>query len=253
MKSLTIVIALVSLTCCTFAQGSFQNLSFDRGKIVSMEGYPPFVVSPEAALPAWAYSGEAWMVLNTLGIGSAMVSIHDQYSPFVSVLEGKYTLFFQRRVPGGNPIPSVSQTAVLPDWAYSLQYKTGNQSSSAFGPDSFDVTFDGQLLPRTLLETTDTYRLWAVDLMPVFGEYGELRFAGWGALDALQFSTVHIPEPSTLPLVLSALVTCILCRCSTARPSRIDPSGLGYPRANGRDAVGPGPEQPCIPAPPTPP
>lgn len=202
-------LALYSLIAVSGANAqSFINLGFEQGNLVPAP--ESFQVVADAALPGWrvehwtpleGYFRPYYVGYNAYALGSAVAILHDRQSAHAAVLGGNHSLELQQAWPY-RVSPSISQTASLPSWAYSLQYKTDVLSHGGSGVSDFEVTFDGQSLSRSLLESTTTYAIWAVDLAPVLGEYGELKFTGWGVLDDIQFSPLEVPEPAAWTILL---------------------------------------------------
>ena len=167
-----VIVALLVLLCplCSWSQ-YFRNLGFEQAELVFFDALE---IDPSRGIPYWSrgasiptyppsYPGVAY---NMVGIGSAMVSLHDDQSRFVEVLSSKYSVLFQTSATAEVSVPAMWQTGALPDFARSLTYKTDYANVNA-SPTQFGVLFSGELLPQVRLDATATYQLWGVDLSAV--------------------------------------------------------------------------------------
>ena len=62
--------------------------------------------------------------------------------------------------------------------------------------------FGGQYIPLVQFDTSGNNIIMAGDISMFAGQTGELRFAGAGLFDDIQFSNQAIPEPSLIGLSL---------------------------------------------------
>jgi hypothetical protein len=74
------------------------------------------------------------------------------------------------------------------------------------------VSFAGQPLSFIRLGTTPISIKWGADITGFAGQTGELQFSavpgftGTGIIDSIQFSTLVVPEPTALTLILEGLL-----------------------------------------------
>ncbi len=79
---LLLLALLVSLSLCSFGQGTFRNLDFESANVA---GYSTGDVPITIALPGWkGYLGTFeidWVIYNTVSIGAAAISLQGPGSP----------------------------------------------------------------------------------------------------------------------------------------------------------------------------
>jgi len=174
-------------------QGTFQNLDFEAAQIIPIlpVPFPQNLVATSNALPGWSAS-EPIIPYNTISLGAAAISIHDQDDVY-HVFEGKYSVLLQQSF-NGLVSPSLWQVGAIPEGSKSLRYLGGVSS----------VTFDGHPLEFVSLGPSHGTYLLGADISEFAGQAGELRFSGDGWLDLIGFSPEPIPEPS--PAALHLLV-----------------------------------------------
>ena len=156
--------------------------------------------------------------------GSPSISIHDASSSvtFLHVLQGRYTTFLQIASSGVHP--AIGQVGTIPANAQSVRF---------FANGAISVSFGGQPLPVTALETTPNYTIYGADVSAFAGQTRELlfqpeypAFLGYynygSSLDNIFFSPEPVPEPGTVALfTLGVLVLLGVRRIGTK---------AGYPR-----------------------
>ena len=98
-------------------------------------------------------------------------------------------VLLQPQYPTGSPVPAIAQTGTVPASAMSVRF---------YGLAGFAVSFAGQTIPISQLDTTPNYNIYGGDISMFANQTGELRFTGGGSLDMIHFSSQQIPEPSTL-------------------------------------------------------
>ena len=223
-------IAAVALSCHAQALAApFQNLDFESATIGTIvNGYE---LPTSQALPYWTNDNwdAGYVGYDGCSLASTMVSIQDGLNPYqqgsvwMYPLQGYYSVFLQGSyVPKGAPWTSrdawISQTGDVPSDARSLMFETD------FAPDAtFAVSLNGTPIPMSL------YSLGPV-INPNFGPVetyiGDISaFAGQQAvtlrfepvstdglsaqadLDAIQFSTIVVPEPSALMLIVAGVLS----------------------------------------------
>ena len=179
-------------------QGTFQNLDFENGTFVPIQGNSYFV-EPGPALPGWtSYIGTnlaQYALHNTLSLTPiADIAIFGPDLP-PGEFHGHYYIVLQAGDdPFGGPgrvNSGIAQTGMIPSDAQSMRLYL------AFGALSF--SFAGQPIPLTNLGpgggASINYNIYGADVSPFAGQTGALRLQGVGYLDFIQFSTQPIPEP----------------------------------------------------------
>ncbi|MCX6922947.1 MAG: hypothetical protein NT154_07020 [Verrucomicrobia bacterium] len=98
--------------------------------------------------------------------------------------------------------PGGSGQIVLTEIAQSGTIPLGSQSIEFYAfAAAFYVTFAGHEIPLTEIGGSySTNFVYGGDISAFAGQTGELRFAGGGYLDDIQFSTEPIPEPGVFGL-----------------------------------------------------
>jgi hypothetical protein len=130
----------------------------------------------------------------------------------LGVIQGNYTAILQSgNTLAPNPQPAdttLSQTALVPIGTQSLLFK----AYEAFDQNRqfLFVTLGGQTLFLTPLSTGSNYTLYGANVSAWAGQTAELAFTLLAenphannelvSLDAIQFSTQSVPEPSTFAL-----------------------------------------------------
>ena len=120
-------------------------------------------------------------------------------APSIQAIQGNYSLLMQggsRTSPITNGA-SIWQTGQIPISAESMTY-WGN---------ALQVTFNNQLLTFNAISNTANYTVWGADVSAYAGQTGQLMFAvpwqGSAMLDNIQFSSMPIPEPGSLALLVA--------------------------------------------------
>lgn len=201
------VIALISVSLSTQAQGTFQNLDFEQARIVPDPASPlyPTAVAVTNAVPGWTvYVGAFYpydILYDTVSLGAAAVSIHDTNDFGMQVLQGRYTLLLQTSFPDGQQLPSIGQVGLIPSDAQSIRF---------YALGTISVTANGQPVLTMPISTEPDYTVYGGDISAFVGQTVDLRFRCdlySAALDNIFFSTLPIPEPGVLGLsVLGGLV-----------------------------------------------
>ena len=209
-------------------QGSFQNLGFESASLVPIPGDPYGRVQFAPAFPGWtglvggAQSTDA--LYNNAFLDTSAISIIDHGWPAGGlgaggVIAGNFTAILQAGLGGASGTPAdtaISQTALVPATAQSLQFK-------AYAPGFLSpivplfVTLGGQRLSLTPLASAANYTLYGADIHTLAGQMAELDFTvpagnphvnnNYVFLDSIQFSNLPVPEPGILGLsALGALL-----------------------------------------------
>jgi hypothetical protein len=128
---------------------------------------------------------------------------------------------FQEETGPFTPV-SIKQTGLVPADAQSIRFS----GIAGFPlPSRFTVSLDGQNLPWATLEQNGSVGLFAADVSAFAGRVAELRFSSAPDqpffLDAISFSPVAVPEPSSWALMgagLLCLAAFIRKRACAERP-----------------------------------
>lgn len=146
-----------------------------------------------------AYPGA--LAYNTISLGGAAVVLHDENSPYFSPLIGNYSavLFNGIQPPVGDGlIAEIGQTGTIPVGTLSLRFVATSLSPV--------VSFGGNAIAVQQVGSTARYNVFAGDISSFAGQTGELRFSQTGLFDQVTFSTVAVPEPATMALLLAGAV-----------------------------------------------
>lgn len=212
MKKTLLSVFVVAFVNSISAQG-FINLDFESANIVLIDpstGRSQF----NPAFPGWsATSGGILLsqaLYNNTRLSGAGISIIDSSSTVGILIQGNYTAVLQS---GGltntqtGVDTSLFQTGEVPVGTKSLQFLARTFLSPT---GQFTVTMNGQLLSLLVLSAGADYNLYGADVSTWGGQSAELSFNVLGVtpqvssrslyLDAIQFSSSPIPEPSTLAL-----------------------------------------------------
>ena len=204
-QALLTAAVLAATSCLLHAQGTFQNLNFEQALVpdVLAGQYGGDVLVTNGA-PHWAvYLGgtqQSSMFHNNLSLGGPAVSIFGPQWISSQILEGNYTISLQPSTAGPPLTAAIGQTGSIPLTAKSVRFY--GQANGGYA-----VTFGGQPIPLITIGSTSSYSIFGGDISAFANQTGELRFQGVGLLDAVQFSTVAIPEPGVFGLsALGALL-----------------------------------------------
>ena len=159
-------------------------------------------------MPGWSVdvTSDGGIFHNGTSLGGAAIAIEGpQFNPSF-ILRGNYSAYLVGNF-SGPPIESASiwQTAQVPQTARSLYFI----SHSVLGPGSgFDVKLGNVSIPVTDMGSTSQYTIWAGDISIFAGQTEQLMFTAppgqGGFLDQITFSTLSVPEPSTVSLAALA-------------------------------------------------
>jgi hypothetical protein len=111
----------------THAQGTFENLNFEKARPISGgDPYDISAVTAASALPAWTVTiggvQQTEINLNDPSLGSpavGLISVADQYG--FSPIDGNYSVLLEGSFPTSTP--SISQTGVIPTDTQSLLFE----------------------------------------------------------------------------------------------------------------------------------
>jgi hypothetical protein len=209
VSQFTVASLAIVFTQAVFAQG-FQNLNFENGVFVPIDGDPYGRVQWDQAMPGWqGYVGG--MQMTSIIPNGVPIGLPGQ-TPFIAIIappmgsapEGSSQIAFGAATDGlGNRINvALSQTGEIPSQAMSLLFLAN------YAPA---VLLDGRQLAVVTVGTGPlSSTLFGVDVTSFAGQTLELRFEpglGIDYLDNIQFSSTGIPEPSAFSLFLLGSLT----------------------------------------------
>lgn len=200
------------------AQGTFQNLDFERATIVPDPSsvYYPYAVYAINAIPGWTptgFLGTNVILYNAISLGATSVSLYGLNSTggTPAPLDGAFSIGLY----GGGGIPtgaSISQTGLVPADAASIRFIA--QPPSPLVEGILLISLGGQNIPFSAISTGPNYTMYGGNIPSAFaGQIGQLTFTApnggnnYWAIDNIQFSTRSVPEPGILALAaLGALL-----------------------------------------------
>ena len=199
--SFALVAAL--LPSATLAQGTFVNLDFEAATVPYLTNSARWVSAADA-FPGWTVSTDntpnTLVPYNGMPSGSGYVGLTaNSYIRWMQQA-GRYSAWF---MPWEGSSCSLMQTGTVPGDAKSLQFVAGNLSART----PLTVTFDGQVLPASLVWSDVMRAGYSVDVSPYAGTTGELRFtvsvdpSGSGWRDSYLDNLVFVPEPQVWQLL----------------------------------------------------
>ena len=197
---------LLSATCLPLAglaQGTFVNLDFEAATVPYLTNSARWVSAADA-FPGWTVltdSTPSTMVpYNGMPSGSGYVGLTaNSYIRWMQQA-GRYSAWFS--LWEGSTC-TLAQTGTVPENARSIQFVAGELSART----QLTVTFDGHVLPASLVWSDVMSAGYSVDVSPYAGTTGELRFtgsidpngAGW--YDFYLDNLVFVPEPAVWQLL----------------------------------------------------
>ena len=201
------------------AQGTFRNLDFELAQVPTST--PPSTLVPASeALPLWtAYVGnnqQSTVLYNNLYLGQAVVALlsSDPRNPFPNgVIQGNYTAVLEAGAGGD---AAISQTGTIPPGTKSILFEANMPAASGW-----TISVGGVTIPVVQVSQVNSYfSLYGGDISAFAGRTEELRFTallGQGTpdnmfLDAIQFSSSPIPEPSETAMIAFGGLLFILIR-----------------------------------------
>ena len=149
---------------------------------------------PQQAIPGWsAYvSGGGFVGFNTVSLGGAVLILHDLNSPVHPAIVGNYSIWVADGLNGTTA--AIGQSGIIPVDSQSLRFV-----ATSLAPV---VTFADTPIGLTIVNSTATYNVFAGDITALAGQTGELRFSQTGLFDQVTFSTLPVPEPGVIGLLL---------------------------------------------------
>lgn len=189
-------------------QGTFQNLDFESAVIVPVPGLPG-VVEFAPALPGWTgYLGtnrQTLALFNNLFVGSAGIALLGPGWSGGGIIAGNYTAVLQAGSEDGSPADAaIAQSGLVPPGTRSIQLVSSGERNG------FVVSLGGQQLSLVILGAQNGYNIYAGDITQFAGETEDLRITALSAplrpgnlyLDSITFSSLPIPEPRAINLLL---------------------------------------------------
>jgi hypothetical protein len=193
----------------------FQNLNFESANlpIIPLDEYG--TLQPiNLAMPGWSiFLGSCpfdQVLHNNSTAGTASVWIFGPATR-ARIFEGNYTVVL---APGagcvGEPVGvSIEQQGRIPDNALSLQFFGASRPLRPSSAQRFGVYVNGTEVDAFTLASNQDYETYGVDIAPFRGQEVALRITSFWlpdepnglSLDALTFSPVSVPEPSTWALL----------------------------------------------------
>jgi hypothetical protein len=192
----------------------FQNLGFESAVIETPLKDSPYIAVASRALPSWIWANAGQYILyDDIALDAPCISIHDGYEAHLKPLEGNYLIVMQNgRDQSGYLGTWLAQTGVVPPDAKSLMFSTDFAQYAG----QLIVSFQGTVIPMRLYSVGDPVNdnrpveTFIGDISPFAGQEGELRFDLTPdphtliTLDAIEFSPIVSPEPSSFVLLVIA-------------------------------------------------
>jgi hypothetical protein len=223
------LVAIVGLFPTAVLSSSFHNLDFESAVI---NGEPYSSQPASQALPGWTISSpNGYVLYDSITLDSSCISLHDGLGSIgwgdFFPLQGHYSIMLQ---DGGSDFGSppyyladayIAQTGDVPSNARSILFSS---DTSAY-IDHFVVSLNGMAIPMYPYSTgqvvNTNFPAYGAPVVTYIGDVSafadqtdvELRFTklvqdpsneyihGFMGLDAVHFSSISIPEPSTLTML----------------------------------------------------
>jgi hypothetical protein len=153
----------------------FVNLDFETTVITAV--HFPAVDRYIATVPGWGplYNGaDPWIPdtvsLNEIAMDGAATTLHRIDSPYVSPIQGNYSLFLQSgsRFYPNHSGESIGQTGQIPSDARSVSY-----CAAGF---PLQVSFNGKPISASALKNEGRYIVYGADISQYAGQTGQLTF-----------------------------------------------------------------------------
>lgn len=180
-----------------FPQG-FINLDFENSIPTNVVTLGPGVVVGDAIIPGWvAYLNGSPTTIVRFNAQSSNGGVALIGTAAVPPIQGNYFIMLNGAAVFQGTA-GIGQTGTIPSTAQSLIF-WGNVGAN-------DVTFEGQILPLTVLESTNNYNVYGADISAFANQSGELLFTveshGQDSIDNIQFSSAAVPEPDEFGLTV---------------------------------------------------
>jgi hypothetical protein len=222
IKGTVLFISVSLLLSRAYGQGSFENLGFEMTPI---DLGPAGVGAPTDyySIPYWSATCGPYQTGVTLSIWAALDATTVSLATGAAI-DGttSVTLSSSSYSYPSSPVAIISQTALVPSTAQSLNFKVDNISSflvPASLPGQFFVTMNGENIALQVL-TINGYTVLAGNISTWAGQTATLSIGVSvppigpdspgeenlyiATIDDVAFSTTSVPEPATLVLALLA-------------------------------------------------
>ncbi len=207
----TCIAALILYEIPAFGQGSFVNLDFESARLPVLPVGQGSVASSTNAFPGWTcYLGTAQqesVLYNAFTAGSAAISILGPNFEVGPAIEGSFdAVLMAGQSLGGTVSASMSQTGIVPIFSQSIQFKA---VVSPLEAHLITLSMDGVPISLQPIATAPTYTIFGGNIALFAGQAATLTISalppfGVGSFnfvfDSISFSSVAVPEPSTLVL-----------------------------------------------------
>jgi hypothetical protein len=191
------------------AQG-FENLDFEDTTVAPtpVDGYGGSV-DPAIAFPGWTVGGsDTYVLYNNLTLGSPAVDLMGPNFPNAvgyTPLQGSYSALIYYDNPSIVPIPTLSQTGLVPANAQSISFLLG------LGRGDPAVSLNGVNIPLVSISggrVAGNISAFAGSVVQLtFTTSNDIQGDNFMYFDDIQFSSSSVPEPSGLALTaLGALL-----------------------------------------------
>ena len=206
IKCLTAFAAILLVVANGRGQG-FVNLDFEAANV---SAFPPGTVPRGLGLPGWAayISGtpQTTILYDNATLGEAAIALQGP-NGFFQPIQGQYFVLLEATFFASDTnSAAIGQTGQVPLTAQSLVF-WGNTSVSGVA-NNMEVTFNGSLVPYAAIGSGNNYTIYGANVSGFAGQTGELRFTAFNntraEIDNMQFSSLPVPEPSGLALVVLA-------------------------------------------------
>jgi len=200
----TSFVILTVILGASLAQGqSFQNLDFELANPSEAPPYKsPDTVTAASAFPDWAVTfgsvQEQDVIYNSINGPApevALIGPGRQFGIVYYPIDGSYSAVLRGSSSG--PVPSISQTGLIPSGTQSLLFKT----LPSFG--TLNVAVGTQSVQIFPVGSGPNYTLYAADISAWAGQTAQLTFSvpeGEWEIDDISFSPTAVPEPGIVTL-----------------------------------------------------
>jgi hypothetical protein len=209
-------IALYITLISSVRSAEFTNLDFESANlpVIPLGEYGTWQ-PVNLAMPGWTIlTGEDsfdYVLHNNATLGTAAVWINGPHTT-ARILEGDYTVVL---APGAHPSTgesvdvSIEQHGHVPAEAISLQFLASSRPVVPSTAQRFGIYINGLEVSTYTLGSNSIYSTYGVDISTFRGQEIDLRITSFRLpnepnglrLDALTFSPVAVPEPSTWALL----------------------------------------------------
>jgi hypothetical protein len=198
---ITTSVLCLALTTSAAVGAPFVNLNFEQASVVPNPPFSTDQIDAALAFPGWTatYNGQAVnnVFYNTVGIGTVAIALYDEPAQDLGIplLEGNYYAVLR----GDSTFTTcLSQIGDIPAAAFSIRFL----SESFRGPPTLRLN-GSRLSVEKINDINLDVAVYGADISSFRGQMVEIKFdtaaGGLHGLDAISFSTVPVPEPSSAP------------------------------------------------------